>query len=109
MANRFEKGKHIFFLFKKGYTVQDSQLKPRYYLELDRAKQYLPYGDEIIEYAPVRHGQWRLAKEGKLLFAECPCCGMVVDAILAAWWNYCPVCGVKTDAEAADAWEVHNG
>lgn len=53
MAHRFEKGKHIYFLFKKGFTVQDSQLNPRYYLGRKKAEEYLHWGDEIVEYAPV--------------------------------------------------------
>lgn len=53
MAHRFEKGKNVYFLFRNGFTVQDSQLKPRYYLNRKKAEEYLPYGDEIVEYAPV--------------------------------------------------------
>ena len=56
MAHRFEKGKHIFFLFRNGFTVQDSQLKPRFYLTREKAEEYLPFGDEIVEYAPVITG-----------------------------------------------------
>lgn len=63
MASRFEKGKHIFFLFKNGYTVQDSQLKPRCYLERIRAEMYLPYGDEIVEYAPAVHSKWNIINQ----------------------------------------------
>lgn len=68
--------------------------------------QHLTQSAAAVDVEIVQHGQWRLGKDGALLFAECPRCGMVADATQAAWWNYCPVCGLKTDAEAEDTWEV---
>lgn len=54
MASRFEKGKSIFFLFRGGYTVQDSQLKPKYYLTKNKAKEFaVCNNDEVVEYASV--------------------------------------------------------
>lgn len=100
MANRFEKGKHIFFLFKNGYTVQDSQLKPRYYLEERTAEKYLPYGEEIVEYAPVVHGKWKFQRMTgeKTYWSSCSNCGIL------RWFkdsgheqHYCDHCGAKMD------------
>lgn len=57
MASRFEKGKSVYFLFRDGYTVQDSQLKPRCYLTREMAESRLRYDSaEIVEYAPAQ--QW---------------------------------------------------
>ena len=97
MAHKFNKGDSIFFLFKKGKTVQDSQRKPRFYLTRDKAEMYLPFGDEIIEDAPVRHGRW-LDNE---FYMFCSVCGM-------QWYycdnetqdfKFCPHCGCKMDGD----------
>lgn len=53
MAARFEEGQHIFFLMRDGETQLDSQNKPRYYLNRDRARKYAISDSEIVEYAPV--------------------------------------------------------
>lgn len=92
MAHRFEKGKSIYFLFKNGYTVQDSQLKPRYYLERKKAKEYLPYGDEIVEYAPVVHGEWEEYPDWSHL--RCTNCKIEFERIKMPRTRYfCPNCG----------------
>lgn len=94
MAAKFEKGKHIFFLFKNGRTVQDSQLSPRYYLERSRAEQHLPYGDEIVEYAPVVHGEWKFCGADRWNDAyQCSECGKIATDDS----NYCLNCGAKMD------------
>ena len=103
MAHRFEKGKSIYFLFKNGYTVQDSQLKPRYYLERKKAKEYLPYGDEIVEYAPVVHGRWEICERPNCVDvyghpykdAICTNCGFGWNSPYSAirYFKYCPNCG----------------
>ena len=101
MAHRFEKGKSIYFLFKNGYTVQDSQLKPRYYLEHKKAKEYLPYGDEIVEYAPVVHGEWiAVPNSGIGNTAKCSCCGKCIYGYKAI--NYCPNCGADMRERKGD-------
>lgn len=53
MSGKFKKGQHLFFLMSDGKTQQDSQNKPRYYLNRDRARQYAKGDSEIVEYAPV--------------------------------------------------------
>lgn len=98
MAFRFEKGKHIYFLFKGGHTVQDSQLKPRYYLDRHKAEIHLYRGDEIVEYAPVVHGRWvPLGAESDYdLWFEWKCseCGenYAYDEEIIPY-NFCPNCG----------------
>ena len=95
MAHRFEKGKPIYFLFKNGYTVQDSQLKPRYYLDRKKAEEYLPYGDEIVEYAPTIEAEPE--KRGHWIFDptwgthRCSECG----ELGSPRWKRCPVCEAK--------------
>lgn len=60
MAHRFEKGTHLYFPFKNGFTVQDSQCKPRYYLTKESLQNNLNESDysEVVEYAPAVHSMW---------------------------------------------------
>ena len=99
MAHRFEKGKSIYFLFKNGYTVQDSQLKPRYYLERKKAKEYLPYGDEIVEYAPVVHGEWEYVDFVSPTIHCSVCKGLAPMDCCGDYHSertdFCPHCGAK--------------
>lgn len=95
MANRFEKGKHIYFLFKEGFTVQDSQLKPRYYLSKETAEKYLPRGDEIIEYAPVQHGRWSFESTYGYKTTRCSRCFLAHEGHV--YFPFCPYCGAKMD------------
>lgn len=105
MANRFEKGKSIFFLFRRGFTVQDSQLKPRYYLNLERARSYSVEGDEVIEYAPVRHGRWEVhqrdsfAKASSSEKLRCSLCGHFYYHSFGDGKLYCPNCGARMNLE----------
>ena len=96
MASEFTKGESIYFLFKLGKTVQDSQRKPRYYLNRAVAEMYLPYGNEIVEYAPVRHGKWETITDpyGRIEGWLCECGRESKEKC-----NYCPNCGEKMDAE----------
>lgn len=94
MASKFNKGDSIFFLFREGETVLDSQLKPRFYLTEDMAKRYLPFGDEIVEYAAVRHGRWdaKIMKDiGTYTVYWCSEC----NCYSYFKYNYCPNCGAK--------------
>lgn len=113
MASRFEKGKSIFFLFRGGYTVQDSQLKPRYYLTKNKAKEFAVCdNDEVVEYAPVAHGRWMYLGENSTgkIFA-CSACRFPHNpnkrdvALIRAEENpsYCPKCGAKMDGGKSDA------
>lgn len=98
MAGRFEKGQHLFFLMSDGKTQQDSQQKPRYYLNRDRARQYAKGASVIVEYAPVQYGRWLLVDEdGRNALYECSECryrrfvGIRFDCNA----NYCEKCGAK--------------
>lgn len=103
MASRFEKGKPIFFLFRNRYTVQDSQLKPRYYLTKNKAKEYAVCdNDEVVEYAPVVHGRW-VEKDDNWYetYYDCSVCGdswVPIDGTPEQNnVKYCPNCGAKMD------------
>lgn len=94
MACRFEKGQHLFFLMRNGEASLDSQNKPRYYLSRDNAERYKHHTDEIVEYAPVRHGQWRLYgadKRGRGGIWMCTGC----KGFYPYKNRYCPICGAK--------------
>lgn len=53
-----------------------------------------------IEAEPVRHGEWRIFRDGCVLLAECSACGTVQSGIAAAQWDYCPMCGCRMDGGA---------
>lgn len=53
-----------------------------------------------IEAEPVRHGEWRIFRDGCVLLAECSECGTVQSGIAAAQWDYCPMCGCRMDGGA---------
>lgn len=56
-----------------------------------------------IEAEPVRHGEWRIFRDGCVLLAECSECGTVQSGIAAAQWDYCPMCGCRMDGGADHA------
>lgn len=106
MATQIKKGQSVFFLFKDGKTMYDSQMKPRMYLTRKGYEQHtrtpIEIGAELIEYAPARHGKWN--GEGY----ECSECGYLLCNIMDAdsyfssgfsGVNYCPNCGAKMDLE----------
>lgn len=98
MANKFEKGQHLFFLMSGGKTQLDSQQKPRYYLNRDRARQYAKGDSEIVEYAPVKHGVWEKTGYAYLLrCSACHDCYIDEDWLDGKKWNFCPECGAKMD------------
>ena len=116
MAARFAKGSSLFFLFRHGYSVQDSQYKPRYYLNRDRAashsKEACGTVCEIVEYAPVIHAEWEWFDElnGNPLEGQdrdwgwrCSACktwlpnGDTYDPDRKPNLKYCPECGAKMD------------
>lgn len=100
MANKFEKGQHLFFLMSDGKTQQDSQNKPRYYLNRDRALQYAKGASVIVEYAPVKHGVWKKTDYAYLLrCSACHDCCIDEDWLDRKKWNFCPECGAKMGDE----------
>ena len=55
--------------------------------------------EELIEYAPLRHGRW-ITEDCDLLFAkraECSVCGKGLTT--TDIFDYCPNCGCKMDKE----------
>lgn len=98
MSGKFKKGQHLFFLMSGDETQQDSQNKPRYYLNRDRARQYAKGDSEIVEYAPVQYGGWLLVdKDGHNALYECSRCGYRrhVDVQFNRNVNYCEKCGTN--------------
>ena len=65
--------------------------------------QYVLSHTPTIEAEPVRHGEWRIFRDGCVLLAECSECGTVQSGIAAAQWDYCPMCGCRMDGGADDA------
>lgn len=102
MAHRFEKGTHLYFPFKNGLTVQDSQCKPRYYLTKESLQNNLSESgySEVVEYAPVVHGKWEINKEfGDY---ECSVCGrgdVIAPYFKRLKMHYCPNCGANMELE----------
>lgn len=104
MAHRFEKGTHLYFPFKNGLTVQDSQCKPRYYLTKESLQNNLSESgySEVVEYAPVRHGKWIKDESGLYCCSECgKVCPYDVQADIIEYWtcHYCPNCGADMRGE----------
>lgn len=64
--------------------------------------QYVLSHTPTIEAEPVRHGEWRIFRDGCVLLAECSECGTVQSGIAAAQWDYCPMCGCRMDGGADD-------
>ena len=100
MSGKFKKGQHLFFLMSGDETQQDSQQKPRYYLNRDRAWQYAKGASEIVEYAPVQYGLWFLIanENGHSTLYECSECGhrrYFADDRFNRDANYCEKCGAK--------------
>ena len=82
-----------------GVTRLDRQFKPRFYLSRSKAEEYAPDGDEIVEYAPVRHGHWIYHPDD--LFPndstqECSYCH-AEESLTLYNENYCPNCGARMD------------
>ena len=111
MAGEFKKGNRIYFMFRHGYTVQDSQMKPRYYLSRDTAKKYLRCsGCEIVEYGPVMHGRWEITREHNDLIDmdvwkyTCSACHeyRLSSIPLSETMKFCPNCGARMDEGAED-------
>lgn len=115
----FNKRESVFFVFKDGKTVADSQLRPRMYKTIEQAKKTYPgwiRGEaELVEYAPVVHGRWEwfVEQHGDPMYGidedfgyRCSECKMWADE----WGvdgdiyeeppthlHYCPNCGAKME------------
>ena len=104
LAHRFEKGTHLYFPFKNGLTVQDSQRKPRYYLTKESLQNNLNESDysEVVEYAPVVHARWietGYYSSSKNPIYICSACHKEVEDRYIKNHESCLHCGAKMDLE----------
>ena len=88
MASCIKRGESLFIPFRNGQSIMDSQLKPRMYKSMQNFAKAFPthnYGTEnieVVEYAEVKHGEWKLVSEthqmfddvDEIFFVECPFC-----------------------------------
>lgn len=60
-----------------------------------------------LDYAPVRHGEWKLFGEKPITirvdeWVVCSECNRDFMRITGIWFNYCPYCGAKMDGGQHD-------
>lgn len=56
--------------------------------------------EELIEYAPVRHGRWEYVKRRYEAWTHrCSECGEIMTTQIGRQANYCHNCGAKMDKE----------
>lgn len=111
MASNFKKTETILIPFRDGWSISDSQGKPRMYktikaFEKSFPKHYLGTdGVELVEYAEVRHGRWVPKKVDAVTTKfECSECGRTValandyfgkaTKYASSYYPYCH-CGAK--------------
>ena len=105
MASRISKGESLYIPFRGGYSISDSQLKPRMYKSVDAFRKsfpghYLGTKDvELVEYTPVVRGHWKYGTRG----AVCSVCGFErhLDDNFGAAIS-CPNCSAKMDGDVND-------
>lgn len=104
MASYINRGESVFFQFRNGKSVLNSQCKPRMFKTAEKATLGVNYvdTDDIVEYAEQKHGRWETEMDDMgWLKHTCPNCGYVkrTDIHVSLGWNYCPICGTKMDLE----------
>lgn len=106
-----KKNQHIYFTFKSGEAVLDSQLRPRMYMSIESAKKNYPAWQEgkaeFVEYAPVKQGKWIYNTDEFSPHMRCSICGY--NKPIAAGENikqepfcYCCNCGAKMELEGKE-------
>jgi len=98
MASWINRGESVFFQFRNGKSVLNSQCKPRMFKTAEKATLGLNYvdTDDIVEYTEQKHGRW-VEKVGR---AKCSVCGDECWADSVMEYNYCSNCGAKMDGGA---------
>ena len=100
MASWINRGESVFFQFRNGKSVLNSQCKPRMFKTAEKATLGVNYvdTDDIVEYTEQKHGRW--GKPAKVdadnVGYNCSECG----EFGAPCWNYCPNCGAKMDGDS---------
>lgn len=56
-------------------------------------KVYQKWGDELFEFAEVKHGRWEKQDD----YSCCSHCGQAIADACVSWFNYCPNCGAIMD------------
>lgn len=115
MASWFNRGESVFFQFRNGKSVLNSQCKPRMFKTAEKATLGVNYvdTDDIVEYAEQKHGRWVDRYGGKYAnqLYECSECKekalykvsvstLFNEFIVQELSDYCPNCGAKMDKEA---------
>lgn len=95
MASWINRGESVFFQFRNGKSVLNSQCKPRMFKTAEKATLGVNYidTDDVVEYAEVVHGRW-VEKNWNWYCSECdkPEYKGYIPAEPSA---YCPNCGAK--------------
>ena len=117
MATHLKQFETILIPFKNGFTITDSQGKPRMYKTRKSFEKTFPkhlYGTdgvELVEFAEVRHGRWIPKKVDAIATKfQCSECGRTVECgndyfgkptkYVSSTFPYCH-CGAKMDAEVS--------
>lgn len=95
------KGDSVYYVFKDGNGVMDSQGKQYVYKSECLFERYFPFHNnpepvELVEYAPVKRGKW-IVNEKHNYEPYCSICDC--EPIAAEKTFYCPSCGAKMDLE----------
>lgn len=99
MASYINRGESVFFQFRNGKSVLNSQCKPRMFKTAEKATLGLNYvdTDEVVEYVEQRHGRWEYeeecAKWGFPFICTAKGCGKAHNHKE----KYCPNCGAKME------------
>lgn len=95
MASYINRGESVFFQFRNGKSVLNSQCKPRMFKTAEKATLGVNYieTDDVVEYAEVKHGRWKYIGGDEWC---CSCCGFVAST--EGRWEpmmakFCEECG----------------
>ncbi len=109
MASNFKKSETILIPFRDGWSITDSQGKPRMYKTRKAFEKSFPRhyrgtdGVELEEYALVHHGRWINRGDyvttayGSLDIKVCSVCN--AEVTIDHYDDYCPHCGAMMDLE----------
>lgn len=77
------------------FSTLGDELSRYVYESMDAAKKYCYHNETLVEYAPVKHGQWVYDHWCEF---KCSICGQFSDSKPhKGKENYCPNCGAKMD------------